>query len=65
MIFVTFLLMSVEKFDKFDHEAIVIDQKASAAAEGRTFISAEEKIHLEEVEEAYHRNLPMRFQTRR
>ena len=49
--------MNVEKFGKFDHEAIVADQKAAAAAEGRTYISAEEKIRLEEGEEAYQAEL--------
>ncbi len=49
----TFILMSVEKFGKLDHKAIVEDQKAAAAKEGRKYISAEEKIRLEEGEEAY------------
>ena len=57
VIFVAFLAMNVEKFGKFDHEAIVADQKAAAAAEGRTYISAEEKIRLEEGEEAYQAEL--------
>jgi len=57
VIFVFFLFMGVEKFGKFDHEAIVIDQKAAALAEGRKFISAEEKIRLEEGEEAYQAEL--------
>ena len=52
-IFLLFIFMSVEKFTKIDHRAIVADQKAAAAAEGRTYISAEEKIRLEEGEEAY------------
>ncbi len=49
--------MSVEKFGKLDHKAIVEDQKAAAAAEGRAYISAEEKIRLEEGEEAYQAEL--------
>ncbi len=57
IIFLFFLFMGVEKFGKFDHEAIVIDQKAAAAAEGRAYISAEEKIRLEEGEEAYQAEL--------
>ena len=57
IIFVTFLVMSVEKFGKFDHEAIVADQKAAAAAEGRAYLSAEEKIRQEEGEEAYQAEL--------
>ncbi len=52
-IFLIFLFMGVEKFSKIDHHAIVADQRAAAAAEGRTYISAEEKIRLEEGEEAY------------
>ncbi|MBR3739288.1 MAG: MFS transporter [Clostridia bacterium] len=57
VIFLFFLFMGVEKFGKFDHEAIVIDQKAAAAKEGRTYVSAEEKIRLEEGEEAYQAEL--------
>ncbi len=56
-IFLIFLKMGVEKFSKLDHKAIVADQKAAAAAEGREFISAEEKIRLEEGEEAYQAEL--------
>jgi hypothetical protein len=57
VIFLTFTLMGVEKFGKFDHEAIVIDQKAAAEKEGRKYISAEDKIRLEEGEEAYQAEL--------
>ena len=53
VIFLTFLVMNVEKFGKLDHKAIVADQKAAAQAEGRAYISAEEKIRIEEGEEAY------------
>ena len=56
-IFLIFLFMAVEKFGKFDHEAIVIDQKAAAAAENREYISAVDKIRLEEGEEAYQAEL--------
>lgn len=53
----TFIFMLVEKYGKLDHIAIVKDQKAAAQAEGRTFLSAEEKIRLEEGEEAYQAEL--------
>ena len=56
-IFLIFLFMGVEKFSKIDHIAIVADQKAAAAAEGREYISAEEKIRREEGEEAYEAEL--------
>ena len=52
-IFLCFLFMAVEKFGKFDHEAIVMDQKAAAEAEGREYLSATDKIRQEEGEEAY------------
>ena len=57
VIFLFFIFMGVEKFGKFDHEAIVADQKAAAAAEGRVYISALEKVRLEEGEEAYQAEL--------
>ena len=56
-IFLLFIFMAVEKFGKYDHEAIVADQKAAAEAEGRAYISAEEKIRREEGEEAYRAEL--------
>ena len=56
-IFLLFLFMGVEKFSKIDHLAIVADQKAAAEAEGREYISAEEKIRREEGEEAYQAEL--------
>ncbi len=56
-IFLIFIFMGVEKFSKIDHSAIVSDQKAAAEAEGRAYISAEEKIRLEEGEEAYQAEL--------
>ena len=57
VIFLIFIFMGVEKFGKYDHDAIVIDQKAAAEKEGRKYISAEEKIRLEEGEEAYQAEL--------
>ncbi len=57
IIFLFFIFMGVEKFGKFDHEAIVADQKAAALAEGRTYISALDKVRLEEGEEAYQAEL--------
>ena len=57
VIFLIFLMMRVEKFGKYDHEAIVADQQAAAAAEGRVYISAVEKIRQEEGEEAYQKEL--------
>ena len=56
-IFLIFLKMGVEKFSKIDHHAIVADQKAAALAEGREYVSAEEKIRREEGEEAYEAEL--------
>jgi hypothetical protein len=56
-IFLIFLFMGVEKFSKLDHHAIVADQKAAAEADGRAYISAEEKIRIEEGEEAYQAEL--------
>jgi len=56
-IFLIFLFMGVEKFSKIDHIAIVADQKAAAKAEGREYISAEEKIRREEGQEAYEAEL--------
>ena len=56
-IFLIFLFMKVKKCGKIDHKAIVEDQKAAAKAEGRKFISAEEKIRMEEGEEAYQAEL--------
>ena len=56
-IFLIFMSMGVEKFSKIDHIAIAQDQKAAAKAEGREYISAEEKIRREEGEEAYQAEL--------
>ena len=57
-----FIFMGVEKFSKFDHIAIVCDQKAAAQAEGRRYISAEEKIRLEEGEQAYREEMRKQVQ---
>ena len=56
-IFLIFLMMGVEKFSKLDHIAIIADQKAAAKAAGTQYISAEEKIRIEEGEEAYQAEL--------
>ena len=56
-IFLIFMMMSVEKFGKLDSKAIVSDQKAAAKAAGREYISAIDKIRLEEGEEAYQAEL--------
>ena len=56
-IFLIFTMMSVEKFGKLDSKAIVSDQKAAAKAEGREYISAIDKIRMEEGEEAYQAEL--------
>ena len=56
-IFLIFLFLVVEKFTKIDHKAIVVDQKAAAEAEGREYVSALEKIRIEEGEEAYEAEL--------
>jgi GPH family glycoside/pentoside/hexuronide:cation symporter len=57
IIFLTFLFMNVERFGALDHKAIVADQMAAAEAEGREYISHEEKIRMEEGEEAYQAEL--------
>ena len=63
-IFLIFLFMGVEKFSKIDHLAIVADQKAAAKAEGREYISAEEKIRREEGQEAYEAELKKQVDAR-
>ncbi len=50
LIFIIFIFMGVEKFSKFDHKAIVADQKAAAEAEGREYIDPAVKMRLEEEE---------------
>lgn len=49
---VMFLFMNVEKFSKFDHEAIIADQKAKAEAEGIEYIDPTERMKREEEEAA-------------
>ncbi len=53
VIFLLFTMMTVEKFGRLDHRAIVADQKRAAEKEGRPYLSAEDKIRLEEGEEAW------------
>ena len=45
-----FVFMGVEKFSKFDHKAIVMDQKAKAEAEGVEYVDPAEKLAQEEKE---------------
>ena len=47
-----FVFMGVEKFSKFDHKAIVMDQKAKAAAEGGAYVDPLDKLEPEEREAA-------------
>ena len=47
-----FVFMGVEKFSKFDHKAIVMDQKAKAAAEGVAYVDPLDKLEPEEREAA-------------
>ena len=48
IIAIIFVLMKVEKYSKFDHVAIVADQKAFAEKEGREYINPQLKMMLEE-----------------
>lgn len=50
LIVIIFIFMGVEKFSKFDHKAIVMDQKAKAEAEGREYVDPAEKLKQEEAE---------------
>ena len=50
VIILLFLFMKVEKFSKFDHKAITMDQKAKAAAEGVEYVDPAEKLKQEEAE---------------
>ena len=50
VIAVIFIFMGVEKFSKFDHKAIVMDQKAKAEAEGIEYVDPAEKLAQEEKE---------------
>ncbi|MCH5159018.1 MAG: MFS transporter [Clostridiales bacterium] len=52
IIAVIFIFMGVEKFTKFDHKAITMDQKAAAEAEGVEYIDAATKLAQEEAEAA-------------
>ncbi|MBP5177803.1 MAG: MFS transporter [Clostridia bacterium] len=50
VIAITFVFMGVERFSKFDHIAIVADQKAKAEAEGVEYVNPQLKMMLEEAE---------------
>lgn len=50
IIFVMFNFMNVEKFSKFDHDAIAADQKAKAEAEGREWIDPAIRLEQEQAE---------------
>jgi len=50
LIAIMFVFMGVEKFSKFDHKAIVVDQKAKAEAEGVEYIEPAERMKIEEAE---------------
>ena len=50
LILVIFIFMGVEKFSKFDHVAIVKDQRALAEAEGREYVDPAVKLKMEEAE---------------
>ena len=50
IIAIIFMFMKVEKFSKFDHIAIVADQKALAEKEGRVYVNPHLKMMLEEAE---------------
>lgn len=50
LIFVIFIFMGVEKFSALDKRAIVMDQKAKAAAEGVAYVDPAEKMRIEEAE---------------
>lgn len=50
VIAILFIFMGVEKFSKFDHKAIVKDQKAKAEAEGVEYVDPAERLKAEEIE---------------
>lgn len=50
VIAIIFLFMGVEKFSKFDHKAIVMDQKAKAEAEGVEYVDPVVRLAKEEAE---------------
>ena len=52
LILIVCLFLGVEKFGKFDHKAIVIDQKALAEAEGRVYEAPAVVMAREEAEAA-------------
>ncbi len=50
IIAIIFIFMGVEKFSKFDHKAIVMDQKAKAEAEGIEYVDPAVRLAQEEAE---------------
>ena len=50
VIAIIFIFMGVEKFSKFDHKAIVMDQKAKAEAEGVEYVDPAVRLAKEEAE---------------
>ncbi len=50
VIAIIFIFMGVEKFSKFDHKAIVMDQKAKAEAEGVEYVDPAVRLAQEEAE---------------
>ncbi len=50
VIAIIFLFMGVEKFSKFDHKAIVMDQKAKAETEGVEYVDPVVRLAKEEAE---------------
>ena len=50
VIVLIFIFMGVEKFSKFDHKAIVKDQRAAALAQGVEYIPPAQRLKLEEAE---------------
>ncbi len=50
VIAIIFIFMGVEKFSKFDHKAIVADQKAKAEAEGIEYVDPAVRLAQEEAE---------------
>ncbi len=45
-----FIFMGVEKFSRFDHKAITLDQKAAALAEGSEYVDPATRLKQEEAE---------------
>lgn len=50
VIAIIFIFMGVEKFSKFDHKAIVMDQRAKAEAEGVEYVDPAVRLAKEEAE---------------